>query len=124
MREPLFPFYISDRVAAGYAKKDATFEHAVEREKYSNITSLEVSGRVTVDKKLVLWAHCSTDNGFCTTSGRIWKKTIDLTDAQFDSYVDSQLQYRAGVEIATEEELKLQERVAARMVSLRDELLR
>lgn len=123
MRAPFFPFYVEDWYAAKLAKDDADFIRAVDRERMSNITSLEVSGSLGADRVLKLYAHCSTDNGFCMASGRIWNREVELDTKLFDRLVEKQLGERAIQELDAEEARKRQLLIDAKAAEIRAELL-
>ena len=124
-RQPLFPFSLHPYAAKRQAEGDSEYLNALDSEgRYSNITSLDVWGTVNEDKTLDMVARCSTDNGFCMTSGTFWRKTYTLTDERFQNLIEKELQTRAIHEIDVEEAAKLSARVNTRVAELRAELLK
>jgi len=124
MTSPLFPFYISDDTASRLAHKDAEFVRALEHEnQYTNITELRISGCVKADKSLTLNGWSSASNGFIHSAGTFWNKRFELTDAEFERYVQCELNVRAVDEVVAEEEARFMERVVARAAQLRKKLL-
>lgn len=124
MTSRLFPFYISSTRANVLARRWPSFLTALEREEqFKHLTALEISGCVEANKTLTLVGWSSADNGFIQQCGTFWKQEVELTDVEFNQYVDIELRERAAADIAAEEEAKLGARIDARAAALRKELL-
>ena len=121
-RRPLFPCYIAEAAAERFASKDQEFTRELDNRR-TFMTSMAVHGQLSQDKKLELYAHMSTDDGFCWTSGVFWRKTIAVTDDQLQAFVERELCLRAVAEINEEDEIRWRERVEARVTAMRQELL-
>ncbi len=120
VRKPLFPFYTD---VHHLISKDEEFKAALEKEgRYTTIQRLELSGQVHQDGRLELYAWAATDNGFCSTAGKFWSRTVQLTPERLKYYVDKELAIRANQEIEAEEQAKHVERVLARAEEIRKEL--
>lgn len=82
-----------------------------------------ITGKVTEDRQLELWAHCTTNSGFCLMAGKFWEKIIKLDQATFDRYVAKRIIERAEAELDAEAAVARQNMIAARAEQLREQLL-